>query len=116
MQSLCVAVFPRYSNKHGVTADGLAPIEVMFDGSWHKQGNKSNFGVGAVIDVDLGLIWDYYVCSKLCNLCFVKSNALKKGKISEGDYIYWPEENHHDCEENLERSSGGMEPAAAVEL
>lgn len=40
--------------------------DVSIDGSWHRRGHKSNYGVGAVADVNMGLILDHEVCSKLC--------------------------------------------------
>ena len=36
-------------------------ITVSFDGSWHKRGHTSMYGVAAVIDVLTGLVVDYVV-------------------------------------------------------
>lgn len=111
-------MFEHYSSKKdGLSDDGMANVEVSFDGSWHKRGYKSNFGVGAVIDVDLGLVLDYHICSKLCSLCTNKNTLLRNKKLTETDYVMWWEDEHWmDCEENYEGASGGMESNAAVEM
>ena len=39
-------------------------ITVSYDGSWHKRGHPSMYGVAAVIDIYTGLVVDYVVLSK----------------------------------------------------
>lgn len=72
------AVFQNYEQK-GLD-DGCVNVDATFDGSWHKRGHKSKFDIGAVIDVDCGLVIEYHVCSKLCNMCSSKYKALKNQK------------------------------------
>lgn len=36
--------------------DGIMDVAVSFDGSWHKRGHVSKYGLGAVIDVATGLV------------------------------------------------------------
>ena len=110
------AVWRHYAEKQGVLVDGMVQVDVTYDGSWHRRGYKSNFGVGSAIDVDTGLILDYHVCSKLCYVCKTKRTAFVNGKMTEAEYVFWLHEEHTDCDENYEGSSGGMEAAAAVQL
>ena len=51
-------------------------ITVSFDGSWHKRGHTSMYGVAAVIDVLTGLVVDYVVLSKYCHACGMKKTEL----------------------------------------
>ena len=57
-----------------VDLDGAKPLDVMvsFDGTWHKRGFTSLYGVGIVIDVMTGLVLDYEVLSKFCQACSMK--------------------------------------------
>lgn len=110
------AVFHHYASKEDALVDGNVDVDVTFDGSWHKRGHKSNFGIGAVIDVDCGLVLDYEVSSKLCSQCDRKKQDLLSKKITESEYVYWLEEEHLHCDENYEGSSGAMEAAEAVEM
>lgn len=41
-------------------------ISVSYDGTWHKRGHTSIYGLGIVIDVLTGLVIDYEVLSKYC--------------------------------------------------
>lgn len=52
-------------------------ISVSYDGSWHKRGFTSKYGVGCVIDVITGLVVDFEVLSKYCTVVSAKP---KKGK------------------------------------
>ncbi|XP_076063006.1 uncharacterized protein LOC143038034 [Oratosquilla oratoria] len=60
------AVCDHYASKQDVEKfEGKFQISTTFDGTWHKRGHKSNFGIGAVIDVETRLILDYEVRSKM---------------------------------------------------
>lgn len=77
------AVLEHYSGKEGGLAEnGLLNVDVTYDGTWHKRGFKSNFGVGAAIDVDCGMVLDNDISSKLCDMCTRKERDLKEGKIT----------------------------------
>lgn len=70
------------NNANKRDGDGIVKMEVTTDGSWHERGHKSNFGIGAVIEMESGLLLDYEVCSKLCRKCIAKEKALiSKKKI-----------------------------------
>lgn len=110
------AVCDHYASKQDVEqVDEKFQVSTTFDGSWHTRRHKSNFGVGAVIDVDTRLILDYEVSSKICFKCNAKIKQMEKGKITATEYVCWLNE-HDDCDENYDGPSGGMEAAAAVAL
>lgn len=41
--------------------DDIVDVTVSFDGTWHKRGFTSNYGVATVIDVVTGLVLDHIV-------------------------------------------------------
>ena len=88
-------------------------ITVSFDGSWHKRGHTSMYGVAAVIDVLTGLVVDYVVLSKYCHACSMKKTAL--GAESEAFNI-WHQGHAGQCAINYDGSSNAMEVEAARRL
>ena len=78
-------------------------ITVSFDGSWHKRGHTSMYGVAAVIDVLTGLVVDYVVLSKYCHACSMKKTAL--GSESEA-FNTWHQGHEGQCAINYDGSSG----------
>ena len=88
-------------------------ITVSFDGSWHKRGHTSMYGVAAVIDVLTGLVVDYVVLSKYCHACSMKKTAL--GSESEAFNI-WHQGHEGQCAINYDGSSNAMEVEAARRL
>lgn len=48
---------------------GLIGITVSYDGTWQKRGFTSKYGIGCCIEVLTGLVIDFEVLSKFCNLC-----------------------------------------------
>ena len=89
------------------------PITVSFDGSWHKRGHTSMYGVAAVIEVLTGLVVDYVVLSKYCHAC-----SLKKKDFCEESVVFheWYEDHKDNCAINYQGSSNAMEVEAAVRL
>jgi hypothetical protein len=67
------AMFVKENNE--VPLDELYNVTVSFDGSWHKRGHTSLYGIAAVIEVNTGLILDYTVLSKYCHLCSLKETV-----------------------------------------
>lgn len=57
-----------------------------FDGSWHKRGHNSLYGIGCVIDVLTGLVVDYEVMSKYCHLCVRAATDLE---ADSPDFHFW---------------------------
>lgn len=90
--------------------DSVIDLAVSFDGSWHKRGFTSNYGVGSVIHIDTGLVIDYCVLSKFCRNC-----AMAKHDLGEdsAEFEVWFQGHKLDCDKNYEGSSPGMEVAAA---
>ena len=93
--------------------EGALPITVSFDGSWHKRGHTSLYGVAAVIDVLTGLVVDYVVLSKYCHACALKKNIFD---IESEDFKLWYEGHKDQCAINYTGSSNAMEVEAAVRL
>ena len=91
---------------------GVVDITVSFDGTWHKRGFTSNYGVGIVIDVSTGLVLDFEVLSKYCQACALHSNR----EMTEAEREEWRREHASHCEKNYEGSSKGMEKEAALRL
>jgi hypothetical protein len=52
-----------------LTDDAIIGIVVSFDGNWRKWGFTSNYGVGASIEVNSGLVIDYKVVSRYGHAC-----------------------------------------------
>ena len=88
-------------------------ITVSYDGSWHKRGHTSMYGVAAVIDVYTGLVIDYVVLSKFCLACTRKKTEL--GTTSQ-EFQHWHESHKQQCAINYTGSSGAMEVEAACRL
>ncbi|KAL8589053.1 hypothetical protein ACOMHN_055066 [Nucella lapillus] len=94
-------------DNHGAVIDGT----VSFDGTWHKRGFTSNYGVGIVIDVMTGLVLDYEVLSKYCHAC-----TLSEKTMTEIERAEWRGEHDPVCEKNYTGSSKGMEKEAALRM
>ena len=98
-------MFRHYESK-GVKPDaGMLDTAVSYNGSWHKRGHKSKFGIGAAVDVQTGLVMDYTVLSKLCFLCNTKLRALMNKKMAETEYVFSLEDHTVDCDQNFEDDS-----------
>ncbi|KAG0419846.1 hypothetical protein HPB47_003840 [Ixodes persulcatus] len=72
MQEAATAVRAQMSEDgegHVNNADELLDVCVSYDGTWQKRGHTSNFGVGAVIEVNTGLVLDFSVHTKYCHGC-----------------------------------------------
>ena len=54
----------------------IIDISVSFDGTWHRRGHISNYGVGVVIEIFTGLLIDYCVLSKYCHECAITKKGL----------------------------------------
>lgn len=87
-----------------VLSDDVIDIGVSFDGSWHKRGHTSHYGVGFAIDNLTGLIVDYEVLSKYCAECELVGSKLEKALQER-----WEAVHADKCDKNYEGSSGGME-------
>lgn len=95
--------------------DAVINISVSFDGTWHKRGFTSNYGIGVCIDVLTGLVIDFEVLSSYCHACALKNSAKREGKITGQEFESW-REAHTDCAKNFAGSSKAMEQEAAKRM
>ena len=56
-------------------------ITVSFDGSWHKRGHTSKYGLGVVIDALTGLVMDHEVLNKYCHACNWNKTVLGEHSV-----------------------------------
>ena len=96
------------------TSDSPLDITVSFDGTWHKRGHTSLYGVGAVIDVLTGLVLDYTVCSKYCHACTLKEAEF--GSRNCAEFEAWFANHEADCCADYKGSSNAMEAECARRL
>lgn len=95
--------------------ENVVDITVSYDGSWHKRGHMSHYGVGIVIDVLTGLVIDFEVLSTYCATCSNKVKTLNKDSEAYKEWM----QNHKEsgeCEANYSGSAGSMEVAIAEVL
>ena len=88
--------------------------DVTFDGTWHKRGFSSLYGVAAVIDVLTGYVLDFEVLSKFCHVC--AANECRLRQMSEREREAWFDNHIASCSINYEGSSKAMEKEAALRL
>ena len=94
-------------------ADDPVPITVSFDGSWHKRGHTSMYGVAAVIEVMTGLVVDYVTLSSYCHGCSLKRTSFGDDVAA---FDEWYAGHQNDCCINYHGSSNAMEVEAAKRL
>lgn len=90
-------------------------ITVSYDGTWHKRGHTSQYGVGLVIDVLTGLVVDFEVLSKFCHMC---SFAITDLGQNSPEFHFWFEEHKKsgECRSNYSGSSNALEMVGAERL
>lgn len=93
-----------------VNEDSLLDVCVSYDGTWHKRGHTSNYGIGIVIEVQTGLVLDYVVLSKYCHTCAVTTTELG---ADSPEFDIWFQGHKPDCSTNFHGSSAAMETKAA---
>ena len=88
-------------------------ISVSYDGSWHTRGHRSHYGIGAVIELQTGLVLDYEVLSTFCRKCVLhKKKCIPDSK----EDIDWRDEHKQSCNKNYDGSSNSMETEIAKRL
>ncbi|GBM22597.1 hypothetical protein AVEN_182196-1 [Araneus ventricosus] len=93
--------------------DGIIDITVSYDGTWHKRGHTSLYGISTIVDILTGFVIDYDLLSKYCPECTTAKRDL--GEHS-ADFSIWYETHRSEYNENYERSSYAMEVKAAEML
>ncbi|CAN7978688.1 unnamed protein product, partial [Ixodes persulcatus] len=95
----------------GTSAESdLLGVCISYDGTWHKRGHTSQFGVGVAIELETGLVIDFAVQSKYCHGCQL---GPKEG--TEG-FEEWADTHRKTCQKNYEGSSNAMEVQAAATI
>lgn len=79
---------------------------VSFDGTWHKRGHTSLYGIGVVIDMLTGLVVDYEILSKYCHECVVTQRDLGP---ETPEFEAWYSGHKDVCQKNFSGSSNSME-------
>lgn len=99
-------------NSNTTDCDGILNLGVSFDGTWHRRGHSSLYGIGCVIDILTGLVIDYIVLSKYCHMCEVSKEELNP---ESPEFHIWYESHKSSgcCDKNYEGSSNAMEVYAA---
>ncbi|GFW51514.1 uncharacterized protein TNCV_4211921 [Trichonephila clavipes] len=86
-------------------------VSVSYDGTSQKRGHTSNLGLGIIIDILSGLVFDFEVLSKYCQNCVVAGRDM--GVDSEEFHI-WQKGHADECDKNFDGTSGAMEMHAAL--
>ena len=47
-----------------------------YDGTWHRRGHVSKYGIGIVIDMLTNLVVDFEILSKYCHMCTIRAAEL----------------------------------------
>ena len=90
--------------------DNIIPIVVSYDGTWHKRGHSSHYGVGVVIELHTGLVIDTHVVSNHCVKC------TRKPDPDHPTYDKWCEGHKYECTKNFNGSAVAIEVEAAKVL
>ena len=93
-----------------IETDDTIDLTVSYDGS---RGHKSQYGIGCVIEVMMGLVIDLQVMSLYLQRCAHAST--RHGGVHTCGFIEseWYRTHEPECNKNYEGSSGGMETKAA---
>ena len=89
-----------------VSTSGVQIVDISYDGTWHKRGYSSHYGVGAVVDNDSGLILDTHTESNYYRGCD-KAPPL-------ASFTAWNESHKKSCNKNFDGTSNAMEVEAAA--
>lgn len=57
------------SSDDSLTMNSVIDISVGYDGTWHRRGFSSHYGVGTIIELKTGLVLDVHIMSNLCTVC-----------------------------------------------
>ena len=86
--------------------NGIIPIIVSYDGTWHRRGHSSHHGVVVVIELYTGLV--RHICCNYCSKC-----TTSKPDSSHPTYDEWCKAHASLCAKNYYGSSVAMEVEAA---
>ena len=66
-----------------ILEDSVIDIAIGYDGSWHRRGFSSHYGIGVIIELNTGLVLDVHIMSNLCLIC------QKGPKTTDDNYDQW---------------------------
>ena len=113
LKESAAAVKSHLRDTEGVPEDDTYDVTISFDGSWHKRGHTSLYGIGVVVEVTTGLVLDYVVLSKYCHACAIHEAELG---AESAEFEDWYRSHREQCAKNYEGSSNAMEVEAACRL
>lgn len=90
--------------------EDVIDVAVSYDGTWHKRGHTSLYGIGIVIDILTGLVIDFEILSKYCPECICSKRDLGS---DSAEFHVWFEGHKNHCSQNFYGSSNAMEMSAA---
>ncbi|GFO12724.1 hypothetical protein PoB_003922900 [Plakobranchus ocellatus] len=99
----------RVCSSKQTSPSGMQVICVSYDGTWHKIGHSSHYGVDVAIDIDSGLVMDTHTLSNNCAGC-KKAPPLDSANFN----AWWSEKRKKCCNKNFDGSSNAMEMEAAA--
>ncbi|KAL7634402.1 UNVERIFIED_CONTAM: hypothetical protein RMT77_014779 [Armadillidium vulgare] len=88
---------------------GMMNVQVSFAGTWLIRGYASLIGIGFIIEIETGIILDYHVLKKDCNVC--KEHHKKEKCMTYKQIEEWKENHKPDCHANYDKvkSSSSIE-------
>ena len=93
--------------------DGAIPVAVTVDGTWHKRGFSSKYGIVVALLVDTGHVIDFEVLSSCCHERLFHEN---NDDLSSKAHKAWKISHKDKCQLNYQGSLGGMEGKGAIEI
>ncbi|KAB7497545.1 hypothetical protein Anas_10778 [Armadillidium nasatum] len=82
--------------------DGMMNVQVSFAGTWLIRGNACLIGIGFIIEIETGIILDYHVLKKDCNVC--KEHYKKEKCMTYKQIETWKENHKPDCHANYDKA------------
>ena len=80
---------------------------MIYDGTWHKRGHSSHYGVGIGIDLETGFVIDFEVLSNYCHGCATGPSPTDRR------YPAWKKLHRPTCQRNYNGSANSMEVGSA---
>ena len=90
-------------------------ITVSFDGTWMTRGHKPKYVLGCVIEIETGLVIDFFIMSLYCHSC--AGATARYGGVETDEYIKRGQSSIKTVTSTTEaHPGGGMEMEAAKQL
>ncbi|GFU43961.1 uncharacterized protein TNCV_1079601 [Trichonephila clavipes] len=86
--------------------NNIIDITVSYDGTWHKRGHTSLYGIGIVIDIMTSLVVDFEVLSKYCHECSMAEQYLVE---ASPEFQIRKSGHPEKCQKNFDGFAGSIE-------